>query len=41
MKLFHFVYDWIGTPYRFGGKLEKWYRLFGFYKTTVQRTYLI
>src|ERR1700743_13105 len=19
MKLFHFVYDWIGTPYRFGG----------------------
>src|ERR1700712_4431421 len=20
MKLFHFVYDWIGTPYRFGGE---------------------
>jgi lipoprotein Spr len=19
MKLFHFVYDWVGTPYRFGG----------------------
>ncbi|OJW15787.1 NlpC/P60 family protein [Mucilaginibacter sp. 44-25] len=23
MKLFHFVYDWIGTPYRFGGSSRK------------------
>jgi lipoprotein Spr len=23
MKLFHFVYDWIGTPYRFGGSSKK------------------
>jgi lipoprotein Spr len=23
MKLFHFVYDWIGTPYRFGGNSRK------------------
>ena len=23
MKLFHFVYDWIGTPYRFGGDSRK------------------
>src|SRR5476649_3077618 len=23
MKLFHFVYDWIGTPYRFGGNTKK------------------
>ena len=23
MKLFHFVYDWIGTPYRFGGGSRK------------------
>jgi len=23
MKLFHFVYDWIGTPYRFGGTSRK------------------
>src|ERR1700730_6961000 len=23
MKLFHFVYDWIGTPYRFGGQSKK------------------
>src|SRR6201985_2722037 len=23
MKLFHFVYDWIGTPYRFGGSTKK------------------
>src|ERR1700744_559517 len=23
MKLFHFVYDWIGTPYRFGGGTRK------------------
>ncbi len=23
MKLFHFVYDWIGTPYRFGGHSKK------------------
>src|SRR5471030_3109678 len=23
MKLFHFVYDWIGTPYRFGGHSRK------------------
>lgn len=23
MKLFHFVYDWIGTPYRFGGSTRK------------------
>jgi lipoprotein Spr len=23
MKLFHFVYDWIGTPYRFGGESKK------------------
>src|SRR5476649_1011307 len=23
MKLFHFVYDWIGTPYRFGGHTKK------------------
>ncbi len=23
MKLFHFVYDWIGTPYHFGGESRK------------------
>ncbi|TWR30567.1 NlpC/P60 family protein [Mucilaginibacter pallidiroseus] len=23
MKLFHFVYDWIGTPYRFGGSSRR------------------
>src|SRR5471030_2289046 len=23
MKLFHFVYDWIGTPYHFGGSSKK------------------
>jgi len=23
MKLFHFVYDWIGTPYRFGGSSKR------------------
>lgn len=23
MKLFHFVYDWIGTPYHFGGSSRK------------------
>src|ERR1700749_2428785 len=23
MKLFNFVYDWIGTPYRFGGSSKK------------------
>ncbi|HTH82587.1 MAG TPA: NlpC/P60 family protein [Mucilaginibacter sp.] len=23
MKLFNFVYDWIGTPYRFGGNTKK------------------
>jgi murein DD-endopeptidase / murein LD-carboxypeptidase len=23
MKLFNFVYDWIGTPYRFGGATKK------------------
>jgi lipoprotein Spr len=23
MKLFHFVYDWIGTPYRFGGSTRR------------------
>jgi lipoprotein Spr len=23
MKLFHFVYDWIGTPYHFGGDSRK------------------
>jgi murein DD-endopeptidase / murein LD-carboxypeptidase len=23
LKLFHFVYDWIGTPYRFGGDTRK------------------
>src|SRR5471030_2210037 len=23
MKLFHFVYDWIGPPYRFGGSSRK------------------
>ncbi len=23
MKLFNFVYDWIGTPYRFGGNTRK------------------
>ena len=23
LKLFHFVYDWIGTPYRFGGSTRK------------------
>src|SRR6201995_936048 len=23
MKLFHFVYDWIGTPYHFGGHSKK------------------
>ena len=23
MKLFHFVYNWIGTPYRFGGSSKK------------------
>src|ERR1700742_3475278 len=23
MKLFNFVYDWIGTPYRFGGNSKK------------------
>src|SRR3984885_15952304 len=23
MKLFHFVYDWIGTPYHFGGNSKK------------------
>ncbi len=23
MKLFHFVYDWIGTPYHFGGTSKK------------------
>jgi lipoprotein Spr len=23
MKLFNFVYDWIGTPYRFGGSTKK------------------
>src|ERR1700753_2923673 len=23
MKLFNFVYDWIGTPYRFGGTSRK------------------
>src|ERR1700733_325988 len=23
MKLFHFVYDWIGTPYRFGGESKR------------------
>src|SRR6202789_2894290 len=23
IKLFHFVYDWIGTPYRFGGTSRK------------------
>src|SRR5271166_3191580 len=23
MKLFQFVYDWIGTPYRFGGSSRK------------------
>ena len=23
MKLFHFVYDWVGTPYRFGGSSKR------------------
>src|SRR3569833_885283 len=23
MKLFHFVYDWIGTPYHFGGESRR------------------
>ncbi len=29
MKLFHFVYDWIGTPYRFGGSSKNGIRLLG------------
>lgn len=39
MKLFHFVYDWIGTPYRFGGGSKKGIDCSGFTKQLYEQVF--
>jgi len=39
MKLFSFVYDWIGTPYRFGGGSKKGIDCSGFTKQLYEQVF--
>lgn len=39
MKLFDFVYEWIGTPYRFGGGTKKGIDCSGFTKTLYSQVF--
>ncbi len=39
MKLFNFVYDWIGTPYRFGGSSKKGVDCSAFTKTLYDQVF--
>ena len=41
LKLFHFVYDWIGTPYRFGGSTKKGIDCSAFTKTLYSEVFKI
>lgn len=39
MKLFHFVYDWIGTPYHFGGSSRRGIDCSGFTKELYSKVF--
>ena len=39
MKLFSFVYDWIGTPYRFGGGTQRGIDCSGFTKQLYEKVF--